>query len=84
VVVGGEGSQCELVGVVVVNGGGEGEDADDDTVMGSGAVAFEVELAFEGVVDRLDDLAERFEEPGAGSWSFVLERRSQQSRACFR
>ncbi len=52
-VVGGEGSQRGLVGVVVVpDRGGESEDslqhADDDTVGCSSAVAFEIELAFEG------------------------------------
>ena len=42
-------------GVVVPDGGGQGEDAlqdaDGDAVDGAPAVAFEVELAFEGVVD---------------------------------
>ena len=52
-----------------------------DSVAGPAAVAFEIELAFEGVVDRFDDLAERFEEPGAGSGSFVSERGAQQSGA---
>jgi hypothetical protein len=41
--------------VVVPDCGGEGEDAledaDDDAVGGVAAVLFEVELAFEGVVD---------------------------------
>ena len=74
-VVGDERSQGGLVGVFVVpDGGGEGEesleDAGGDAGVGSAAVAFEVELAFEGVVDRLDDLAERFEQPGAGAGSF--------------
>jgi hypothetical protein len=35
-------------------------------------VVFEVELAFEGVVDRLDDLTQRFEEPGAGPVGLTL------------
>jgi hypothetical protein len=34
------------------------------TPAGVAAVAFEVELAFEGVVDRFDNLAQRSEEPG--------------------
>jgi hypothetical protein len=34
------------------------EDADADSGRGVAAVLFEVELSFEGVVDRLDDLAE--------------------------
>jgi hypothetical protein len=76
VVVGGEGSQDGLVGVFVVpDGGGEGEealeDSHGDSVAGPAAVAFEVKLAFEGVVDRFDDLADRFEQSGARSGSFV-------------
>jgi hypothetical protein len=72
VVVGDERSQGGLVGVVVVpDGGGEGEDALEDAggdaVAGAAAVAFEVELTFEGVVDRFDELAGRFEQPGAGA-----------------
>ena len=57
--------------------GGEGEDALGDAGAdagdGAAAVAFEVELAFEGVVDRFDDLAQRFEEPltGAGLLAFA-------------
>jgi hypothetical protein len=35
-------------------------------------VLFEVELAFEGVVDRFDDLPERLEEPRAGPVAFAL------------
>lgn len=33
------------------------QDANSDAIDGVSAVLFEVELAFEGVVDRLDDLA---------------------------
>src|SRR5262245_27801442 len=62
---------------VVPDGGGEGEEALEywhgDSVAGPAAVAFEVELALEGVVDGLDDLAEWFEEPGTGPGSFVSE-----------
>ena len=72
-------------GVVVPDGGGEGEealrDAGDDAGGGATAVAFEVELAFEGVVDRLDDLPQRFEEPGAGPVRFALAGRAQQGDA---
>src|SRR5215831_13929620 len=72
VVVGGEGSQDGLAGVVVVpHGGGEGEesleDADDDAIWRSAAVAFQVELAFQRVVDGFDDLTERFEPSGGGA-----------------
>jgi hypothetical protein len=42
------------------------------------AVALEVELAFEGVVDRFDDLAQRLEEPGAGPFGFAVAGRAQQ------
>lgn len=49
---------------------GEGQDAleyvDQDAGGGAPAVAFQVELAFEGGVDGLDDLSQRFEESGAG------------------
>jgi hypothetical protein len=41
-------------------------------------VGFEVELAFEGVVDRLDDLAHRFEEAGPGSFGFAFAGWAQQ------
>ena len=77
-VVGGERSQDGLAGVVVVpDRGGEGEealqDADGDAVGGVAAVAFEVELAFEGVVDGFDDLADglswRGAAPGSRSWA---------------
>src|SRR2546426_404058 len=88
VVVGGEGSQGGLVGAFVVpDGGGEREEslqhAGGDAVVGSSAVTFEIELAFEGVVDRLDDLTEWFEQADAGPWWFVLERGTQQPHAMF-
>src|SRR5690349_20312865 len=61
VVVGGEGSLAwRCGGPVVPDGGGQGEqplgDAGEDAVRGAPAVAFEAELAFEGVVDRFDPL----------------------------
>jgi len=47
--------------VVVPDGGGQGQDALQDPHHDAGggvaAVAFEVELGFEGLVDRLDGLA---------------------------
>lgn len=46
-------SLCQMAAVSARTGGDAGADADD----GSAAVAFEVELALEGVVDGLDDLA---------------------------
>ena len=53
-------------GVVVPDRGGQGEDAlqDADHHAGGGvaAVPFQVKLAFEGVIDRFDDLAQRPEQ----------------------
>jgi hypothetical protein len=53
---------------------GEREDAlqdpGGDTGDGASTVAFEVELGFEGVVDRFDDLAQRFEETLAAAGFF--------------
>ena len=63
-VVGGEGAGWSgpVGGFVVPDRGGEGEealaDAGGDAVRFSCAVAFEVELGFEGLVDGFDDLAE--------------------------
>src|SRR2546423_15205939 len=57
-------------GPVVPDGDGQGQqplgDAGVDARGGPAAVAFEVELAFEGVVDRLDPLAGPGDGPGAG------------------
>jgi hypothetical protein len=69
----------------VPDGGGQGEDAlqdaDGDSGRGVPAVALEVELSFEGVVDRLDDLAQRLEEPGSGPAGLALAGRAQQRQA---
>jgi len=74
--------------VVVPDGGGEGEDAlpdpGDDACFGASAVLFEVELAFEGVVDRFDDLAQRFEVPGAGAFGFAFAGWAEQVPPDFR
>src|ERR1035441_908777 len=83
VVVGQERAFDGLAGVVVVpDRCGEGEDAlpdpCEDTGGGASAVAFEVELAFEGVVDRFDDLPEWFEESATGAFGFTCSGRSQQ------
>src|SRR5215471_20957574 len=55
---------------VVPDGGGHGQqplgDAGPDSCGGPAAVAFQVELAFEGVVDRLDPLADPADGPVAG------------------
>ena len=78
VVVGDQGAaNGQAEGVVVPDRGGHGEDplghAGAHAGDGASAVGFEVELAFEGVVDRLDDLAQRLEElfPGAGLLAFT-------------
>ena len=59
-------------------GGGEGEeslqDAGADAGAGLAAVAFEIELGFEGLVDGLDDLAECFESLAAWSGFLGFER----------
>ena len=53
------------------DGGGEGQDALEDAGVDAlgfaAAVAFEVELGFEGLVDRFDDLAEWAQELLSGS-----------------
>src|SRR5689334_4230520 len=71
VVVGDQGSLDGFGGgPVVPDGGGHGQqplgDAGVDTGGGAAAVAFEVELAFEGVVDRLDPLADPADGPVTG------------------
>jgi hypothetical protein len=69
----------------VVRGGGEGEqalcDADVDTLDGSAAVQFQIELAFEGVVDGFDELAHGLEEVVAWVGCGVAVVRSQQPHA---
>ena len=61
---------------VVPDGGGECEQAlkyaCGDAGEAAGCVSFEVELGFEGLVDRLDDLAEGTQEALPGPGWFVL------------
>ena len=61
---------------------GEGEealcDAGADTGMGASAVLFEVELPFEGVIDRFDHLPQRFEEAASRTLRLALAGRPQQ------
>ena len=57
-------------------------DACYDSWFGASAVAFEMKMGFEGVVDRLDDLTERFEEPGTRSGLFFFGGRSNEGHAC--
>lgn len=68
--------------VVVPDRGGEREDglqdADQDPGLGVSAVSFQVEVAFEGLVDRFDGLAQRFEQACAGPFGLALTGRAQQ------
>ena len=41
-------------------------------------MAFQVKLALEGLVDRFDDLPQRFEKPGAGPFWLAFAGRPQQ------
>src|SRR5215217_8812609 len=86
VIVGEQGPGGRLAGVVVVpDRGGQGEDAlqypHDDTCRGVAAVVFQVELALEGLVDRLDDLPQRAEQVRAGPLGLALAGRAQQPYA---
>src|SRR3954454_24317196 len=81
VVVGGQGSHDRLAGVPVVpDRGGQGEDAlqdpDGDAGDGPAAVLFEIELAFEGLVDRFDALPYGPEQATTGACRFGAVRRS--------
>ena len=62
--------------------GGEGEDGLQysrcDARDGPAAVAFEVELGLERVIDRFDDLPKRFDVPVARPWFLALAGRPQQ------
>jgi hypothetical protein len=42
------------------------------------AVVFQIQLALECLIDRLDGLAQRFEHSGAGSLGLALAGRRQQ------
>src|ERR1700745_360532 len=71
-------------GPVVPDGGGHGEqplgDAGVDAGGGAAAVAFQVELAFEGVVDRFDPLAVPADAPGGGGTHPMGPGRGSSSR----
>ena len=68
--------------MVVPDRGGEREDSLPDTGdragFGADAAAFQVELTFEGVVDRFDDLTQRLEEAGAGPFGLAFAGRAEQ------
>ena len=85
-VVGDQGPQGRLAGVVVVpDRGGQGQDAlqdpHGDPARGAAAVAFQVELALEGGVDRLDQLPQRAEQAHPGPLGLALAGRSEQPHA---
>jgi hypothetical protein len=74
-----------LAGVVVVpDCGGERQQAlqhpDEHSAGGVPAVQFQVELAFEGVKDRLDGLAQRFEQRRPGAFGFAAAGPAQQGQ----
>src|SRR5512135_2791728 len=86
VVVGDEGALDGLAGAVVVpDSDGQREDAlqDADEHAGGGvpAVSFQVELTLERLVDRLDGLAQGFEQVRAGAVGLALAGRAQQPHA---
>src|SRR5438034_10821964 len=71
VVVGDQGPQCRLPGLgVVPDGRGESgealENPGEDALIGSATVAFQIELALQGVVHRFDELAQRLQELAVG------------------
>src|SRR6202008_1495621 len=75
VVVRGKGSHDRLSGVPVVpDRGGQGQDAlqdpDGNAGDGASAVLFEVELAFEGLIDRFDALPHRTQQATTRSCRF--------------
>src|SRR6266498_491179 len=81
VIVSGQGSHDGLSGTPVVpDRGGQGEDAlqdsDGDAGDGSSAVLFEVELAFEGFVDRFDALPYRTQQATTRPFRFTAVRGS--------
>src|SRR6267378_7605712 len=86
VVVGDQGPQCWLPGLgVVPDGRGESgealEDPGEDALIGSPTVAFQVELALQGVVHRFDELAQRLQERTAGSALLVGAGRTDERGA---
>jgi hypothetical protein len=76
-VVGDQGPGGWLAGVVVVpDRGGQGQDAlqhpHQHPCRGVATMAFQVQLAFEGLVDRLDDLPQRPQQVRAGPDGLAL------------
>src|SRR5882762_6938319 len=87
-VVGDQGPQCWLPGLgVVPDGRGESgealEDPGEDALIGSPTVAFQVELALQGVVHRFDELAQGLEERTVGSALLIGASRTDERGAAF-
>src|SRR6266567_475452 len=82
--VGGQRASVETEPLVEVDAGAEGEDAGGDAGEQAGwcpaAVAFELELVFEGVEDRLDPLSDPADRR-LGAVGLVLSAWSQQDRS---
>src|ERR1019366_1315927 len=83
VIVGNERPENRLSAVVVVpDRSGEGEQSLQDpshhALCGVAPVSFQVELAFQGLVDRFDELTERLQEPCSGTGSLALLGRSDE------
>src|SRR5215207_5014373 len=86
VVVGDQRSHDRLAGVPVVpDRCGQGEDAlqdpDGDAGDGTATVLFEIELAFEGLVDRFDALPYGPQQAAAGTCRFGAVGRSHDGNA---
>src|SRR5438874_10132825 len=86
VVVGDQGPQCGLPGLgVVPDDRGESgealEDPGEDALIGPPTVAFQVELALQGVVHRFDELAQRLQERTAGSALLIGASRTDERGA---
>src|ERR1035437_5699523 len=85
VVIGNERAQDALLAVVVMpDGSSEGEQSlqypSHDTLGSVSPVSFQVELAFQGLIDRLDHLTEWLQESRPWSRSLALLRRTDESR----
>src|SRR5438067_11852486 len=86
VIVGDQGPQYGLpdLGVVPDDRGESGEaleDPGEDALIGPPTVAFQVELALQGVVHRFDELAQRLQERTAGSALLIGASRTDERGA---
>src|SRR5664279_164865 len=85
VVVGNERAQNGSLAVVVVpDGSGQSQqslqDSGHNAVRRVSSVSLQVELALQGLVDRLDELTEGLQEPRPRPGSLALLRRTDESR----